>query len=119
MEDHCDALIKVYNKGKIGEFYNIGSNKNLNNLEITKNLLNISKKFIPLGKNVKINFVKDRPGHDVRYALNSNKIKKELDWYPKTKFQDGLKKTFEWYFKNKDYYNSLKKKDITKRLGKI
>ena len=119
VEDHCDALIKVYNKGKIGEFYNIGSNKNLNNLEITKNLLNISKKLIPLGKNVKIKFVKDRPGHDIRYALNSNKIKKELGWYPKTKFKDGLKKTFEWYFRNNDYYNSLKKKDITKRLGKI
>ena len=73
--NHCDALIKVYNKGKIGEFYNIGSNKNLNNLEVTKNLLNISKKLISLGKNVKINFVKDRPGHDVRYALNSDKIK--------------------------------------------
>ena len=119
VEDHCDALIKVFNKGKVGEFYNIGSNKNLNNLEVTKNLLNISKKLIPLGKNVKINFVKDRPGHDIRYALNSNKIKKELGWYPKTNFNDGLRKTFEWYFKNKNYYNSLKKNDITKRLGKI
>ena len=119
VEDHCDALIKVFNKGKVGEFYNIGSNKNLNNLEVTKNLLNISKKIIPLGKNVKINFVKDRPGHDVRYALNSNKIKKELGWYPKTNFNDGLRKTFEWYFKNKNYYSSLKKNDITKRLGKI
>ena len=119
VEDHCDALIKVYNKGKIGEFYNIGSNKNLNNLEVTKNLLNISKKLISLGKNVKINFVKDRPGHDVRYALNSDKIKKKLGWYPKTNFKDGLRKTFEWYFKNKNYYNSLKKNDITKRLGKI
>ena len=117
--DHCDALIKVYNKGKLGEFYNIGSNKNLNNLEVTKNLLNISKKIIKIGNNVKINFVKDRPGHDVRYALNSNKIKSKLGWYPKTKFSDGLKKTFEWYFKNKNYYNSLKKKDIVKRLGKI
>ena len=117
--DHCEALIKVYKKGKLGEFYNIGSNKNLNNLEVTKNLLNISKKLIHLGKNVKINFVKDRPGHDVRYALNSNKIKKELGWYPKTNFKDGLRKTFEWYFVNKNYYNSLKKKDIIKRLGKI
>ena len=119
VEDHCDALIKVYNKGKVGEFYNIGSNKNLNNLEVTKNLLDISKKLAPLGKNIKINFVKDRPGHDVRYALNSNKIKTELGWYPKTNFKDGLRKTFEWYFKNKSYYNSLKKKDITKRLGKL
>ena len=76
VKDHCEALIKVFEKGKIGEFYNIGSNKNLNNLQVTKELLKNSKKIISLGKKVKINFVKDRPGHDVRYALNSNKIKK-------------------------------------------
>ena len=108
VEDHCDALIKVYNKGKIGEFYNIGSNKNLNNLEVTKNLLNISKKLISLGKNVKINFVKDRPGTMLDMHLIAIKLKK-LGWYPKTNFKDGLRKTFEWYFKNKNYYNSLKK----------
>ena len=119
VKDHCEALIKVFSKGKVGEFYNIGSNKNLNNLEVTKNLLNISKKLIPLGKNVKINFIKDRPGHDVRYALNSNKIKKELGWYPKTNFKNGLKKTFNWYFENSNYFNSIKKKDITKRLGRL
>ena len=119
VKDHCEALIKVFGKGKVGEFYNIGSNKNLNNLEVTKNLLNISKKIIPLGKNVKINFIKDRPGHDVRYALNSNKIKKELGWYPKTNFKNGLKKTFNWYFENSNYFNSIKKKDITKRLGRL
>jgi dTDP-glucose 4,6-dehydratase len=119
VKDHCEALIKVFVKGKVGEFYNIGSNKNLNNLEVTKNLLNISKKLIPLGKNVKINFIKDRPGHDIRYALNSNKIKKELGWYPKTNFKNGLKKTFNWYFENSNYFNSIKKKDITKRLGRL
>ena len=119
VKDHCEALIKVFVKGKVGEFYNIGSNKNLNNLEVTKKLLNISKKLISLGKNVKINFVKDRPGHDIRYALNSNKIKKELGWYPKTNFKNGLKKTFNWYFENSNYFNSIKKKDITKRLGRL
>ena len=117
VKDHCEALIKVYQKGKAGNFYNIGSNKNLNNLEVTKKLLNIAKKKINIGKNVKINFVKDRPGHDVRYALNSNKIKKELNWKPKINFSEGIKLTFDWYNNNKMYYNSLKKKDIHKRLG--
>ena len=77
VKDHCEALIKVFLKGKIGEFYNIGSNKNLNNLEVTKELLKNSKKLVKIGNKVKINFVKDRPGHDIRYALNSNKIKKK------------------------------------------
>ena len=117
VKDHCEALIKVYQKGKAGNFYNIGSNKNLSNLEVTKKLLNIAKKKIIIGKNVKINFVKDRPGHDVRYALNSNKIKKELNWKPKVNFSEGIKLTFDWYNNNKMYYNSLKKKDIHKRLG--
>jgi len=117
VKDHCEALIKVYQKGKAGSFYNIGSNKNLNNLEVTKKLLNIAKNKINIGKNVKINFVKDRPGHDVRYALNSNKIKKELNWKPKINFSEGIKLTFDWYYNNKIYYNSLKKKDIHKRLG--
>jgi len=117
VKDHCEALIKVYQKGKAGSFYNIGSNKNLNNLEVTKKLLNIAKNKINIGKNVKINFVKDRPGHDVRYALNSNKIIKELNWKPKINFSEGIKMTFDWYYNNKMYYNSLKKKDIHKRLG--
>jgi len=117
VKDHCEALIKVYQKGKAGNFYNIGSNKNLSNLEVTKKLLKIAKNKISIGKNVKINFVKDRPGHDVRYALNSNKIKKELNWEPKINFSKGIKLTFDWYNNNKMYYNSLKKKDIHKRLG--
>ena len=118
VKDHCEALIKVFVKGKIGEFYNIGSNKNLNNLQVTKELLKNSKKIIQIGKKVKINFVKDRPGHDIRYALNSNKIKKELKWYPKTNFSKGIQLTINWYFENKSYYKSLSKKDIINRLGK-
>ena len=117
VKDHCEALLKVYQKGKIGEFYNIGSNKNLNNIQICKTLLKISKKINVVKKNVKIKFVKDRPGHDFRYALNSNKIKKELKWKPKTTFEKGILNTFNWYLDNKKYYTSLSKKDITKRLG--
>ena len=116
--DHCKALLQVYKYGKIGEFYNIGSNKNLNNIEITKALLRISKKYIKLGKNVKVKFVKDRPGHDIRYALNSNKIKNKLKWKPLISFQNGLEKTFSWYLNNIQYFDSIKKKDILKRLRK-
>ena len=75
------------------------------------------KKITKIGKNVKIKFVKDRPGHDVRYALNSNKIKKDLKWKPKITFKKGIQLTYEWYKNNKNYYKSLNKKDILKRLG--
>ena len=118
VKDHCEALIKVFLRGKVGQFYNIGSNKNLNNIQVTNELLNVSKDIINLGKKVKIIFVKDRPGHDIRYALNSTKIKKELNWFPKTNFKDGIKLTFDWYNANKEYYKSLSKKDILQRLGK-
>ena len=117
VKDHCEALIKIFEKGKIGNFYNIGSNKNLINLEISKKLLKVAKKKIKVGKNVKIEFVKDRPGHDVRYALNSEKLIKELKWKPKTNFETGLKQTFDWYLNNINYYKSLNKKDILNRLG--
>ena len=115
--DHCEALYEVYKKGKFGEFYNIGSNKNLSNTQICKTLINISKSSINKKLNIKIKFIKDRPGHDLRYALNSNKIKKEIKWKPKTSFAVGIKKTFEWYLNNKGYYKSLVKKDIIKRIG--
>ena len=119
VEDHCKALIKVFQKGKIGEFYNIGSNKNLNNLEICKYLIKIAKTKINIGKNVKIKFVKDRPGHDKRYALNSKKILNKIGWKSKTEFEYGLKKTFLWYLNNTNYYESINKADITKRIGNL
>ena len=117
VKDHCEALLQVYKKGKIGNFYNIGSNKNLNNIQVTKEILKVSKKYMNTGKNVKIKFVKDRPGHDVRYALNNNKIKNNLKWTPKTSFNKGIKLTIEWYLNNKTYFKSFNKKDIEKRLG--
>ena len=117
VEDHCDALIKIYQKGKVGEFYNIGSNYNIDNLTVVKKLLSTVQKKIKIGKNVKIKFVKDRPGHDMRYAINSSKLKKKLKWKPKTNFSNGLKKTFLWYLKNQSFYSKLNEKDITKRIG--
>jgi len=117
VKDHCEALIKIFKKGKIGNFYNIGSNKNLTNLKVCEHLIRVAKKNSILGTKVKINFIKDRPGHDIRYALNSNKIKKELNWKPRINFKEGIKLTFDWYNKNRKYYKSISKKDILKRLG--
>ena len=117
VEDHCNALYKISKNGKIGNFYNIGSNKDATNIKISQNLLKLAKLKFKVGKNVKIKFVKDRPGHDIRYALSSKKILKELKWRPETKFKIGLLKTFNWYLENLSYYSSFDKKDITKRLG--
>ena len=108
VKDNCEALIKVFLKGRIGQFYNIGSNQNLNNLQVSEMLIKYSKSVMKLGQKVKINFIKDRPGHDLRYALNINKIKKELKWYPDTSFQEGIKLTFDWYRKNKEYYKKFR-----------
>ena len=117
VDDHCEAIIKIFEKGKIGNFYNIGSNFNLKNIKITKMLIKIAKTKLNVGKNVKIKYVKDRPGHDIRYALNSNKLIKQLKWKPKINIYEGLKMTFDWYLKNPKYYSSIKKRDITARLG--
>jgi len=118
VNDHCEALLKIFTKGEIGESYNVGTNNNLTNIILAKKLLGIVKhNNVYVGKNVKIKFVKDRPGHDLRYALNSNKIKRKLGWKPKTTFAIGIKKTFEWYLNNNNYFKSLSKKDINKRLG--
>ena len=118
VEDHCDALFKIYTKGKSGESYNIGTGININNLQLTKLLLNIVKnKNINIGKNVKIKFVKDRPGHDLRYALNSKKINKLLKWKPSKNFQEGLEDTFDWYLNNYKFFENFSKQLFFKRLG--
>ena len=121
--DHCEALLKIFFKGKIGESYNVGSNQNINNVNLTKKLLKIvkNKSFTFLtkkvNKEVKIMFVKDRPGHDFRYALNSNKILKKLGWKPKISLHLGLSQTFDWYINNKSFFNSASKKLHINRLG--
>ena len=120
VEDHCKGLFAIYKNGKNGESYNIGTGENINNLNLTKLLLKIIKnKKINIGKKVKIKFVKDRPGHDFRYALNSNKINKSLKWRPAKKLKVGLAETFDWYFKNYDFFKTFSKKKFFKRLGLI
>ena len=117
VEDHCKGLLLLYKKGIKGESYNIGSGYNINNLNLTKLLLNIVSKKIKVGKKVKINFVKDRPGHDLRYALDSKKIKKSLNWKPSKNFKKGLEETFDWYLTNYNFFNLFSKKKFFKRIG--
>ena len=118
VEDHCNALFKIYKEGKIGEFYNIGSNDDFDNLSVSKKLLALQKKFLDRPCSSKIKYIQDRPGHDIRYALNSSKIIDQLKWRKKFKFNVGIKKTFKWYMNNLDYFKKFKKKDILKRIGK-
>ena len=118
VKDHCEALYKILKNGKIGETYNVGTGQNLKNIILIKKLLKIVKlNLLNLGKNVKIKFVKDRPGHDFRYALNSKKISNKLKWKAKININFGLIKTVNWYLNNKSYFTSIPKKFINKRLG--
>jgi dTDP-glucose 4,6-dehydratase len=118
VEDHCKALYVLAKKGKIGENYNIGSNFNLTNIKLTKLILKLMKGKLPkINNKVKIKFVKDRPGHDVRYALNSNKIQKQLKWESTTDINEGLSKTIDWYINNQRYFKSISKKEHTSRIG--
>ena len=117
VEDHCRALLKIYKQGRKGESYNLGTGNNINNLNLTKLLLKIVSKKINIGKKVKINFVKDRPGHDYRYALDSKKTKITLNWRPSKNFKKGLEETFDWYYKNYNFFNYFSKRKFFKRLG--
>tara|TARA_S200000501_G_scaffold144777_1_gene136689 strand:+ start:2549 stop:3568 length:1020 start_codon:yes stop_codon:yes gene_type:complete len=117
VEDHCRGLFLIFKKGKNGESYNIGTGLDINNLNLTKFLLKIASKKFNIGKNVRIKFVKDRPGHDYRYAINSKKIKSKLKWKPVKRFENGLEETFDWYLQNYKFFNFFSKKKFFKRLG--
>tara|TARA_B100000029_G_scaffold2584_1_gene3125 strand:+ start:63 stop:1091 length:1029 start_codon:yes stop_codon:yes gene_type:complete len=118
VKDNCEALYKIFKQGKIGENYNVGTGIRLNNIDLVKKILSIAKrKGISLGNKTKILYVKDRPGHDKRYALNSNKIRKKLNWKHKTPLGKGLSQTIEWYLKNKKFFDKISNRDFTKRLG--
>lgn len=118
VNDHCEALFALYLKGKNGNSYNVGSGLNLRNIELVKKILKICKKMkIKIGKKSKIKFVKDRPGHDFRYALNCKKIRKEIKWKPEIKFSEGMEQTINWYLENKRFFKKISKTSYEKRLG--
>ena len=102
VDEHCDAVHEILINGKSGQAYNISANNEISNMQIVHKILEIMGK-----SNDLIEFVEDRPGHDQRYSLDSSKIKNELGWSTKINFEDGIRKTIEWYEKNFSYYESI------------
>ncbi len=118
VEDHCEALFKLYLKGKIGESYNVGTSVNLRNIDLVKKIIKTCGDIkIKIGNRSKVRFVTDRPGHDFRYALDNKKILKKLKWRPRINFEVGLRNTIMWYLNNKKFLKNISKKDYEKRLG--
>ena len=117
VKDHCDAIVKIAEKGICGENYNIGSGTVLNNIQIAKKIISTFKK-ITFSENIesKIHLVKDRPGHDMRYCLDSSKIKNKLKWKFKSSFDQRIDETIIWYI-NKFRTNYFKNKDYKYRIG--
>ena len=113
VEDHCKAINLILQEGAIGDTYNIGGNNEISNLNIVESICTILDKLKPSnsGKsyNQMISFVKDRPGHDFRYAINTTKIKKDLNWEPKETFDSGLIKTIKWYLENENWWKKTQK----------
>jgi len=105
VNDHCEAIHTILKNGKSGQSYNISSNNEIDNITIVKKILSILEKSYDL-----IEFVEDRPGHDFRYSMNSNKLRNELDWKPKINFDDGLKNTIDWYLSNSQSWKDLSEK---------
>ena len=102
VEDHCSAIDLIIRKGRVGEVYNIGGHNERTNLEVVKTILR------ELGKSESlINYVTDRPGHDRRYAIDPAKITAELGWTPATRFDDGIKKTIQWYLDNRSWWEHI------------
>ncbi len=102
VQDHCSAIDLIIHKGRVGEVYNIGGHNEKTNLEVVKIILK------ELGKSEDlIKYVTDRPGHDMRYAIDPSKIHNELGWLPVTKFEDGIKKTIKWYLDNADWWQHI------------
>lgn len=105
VEDHCQAIDLILHKGRAGEVYNIGSGNEKSNIEVAKFILRELNKTESL-----ITFVEDRPGHDLRYAVDYTKISKELGWQPSVSFSQGIKTTVKWYLDNQSWWQSISKK---------
>ena len=123
VEDHCEAINLILETASPGKKYNIGGNHEKSNIEIVKIICQLLDSYFPKNKGKYedlIQFVDDRPGHDFRYAINSEKIKKDLGWHPNESFQTGIDKTIRWYLDNEEWWRKIQKNNYNQqRLGKI
>ena len=125
VEDHCDALVEVFKKGKVGGHYNIGGKNEIQNIAVVDSICRILDELKPRADKksylLQKTFVADRPGHDRRYAINPEKIENEIGWKPKYIFEQGLKSTIRWYLENEEWVESVVSGDyknwITKQYG--
>ena len=103
VEDHCKAILAILEKGRIGEVYNVGGHNERTNLDVVKTVLRLLGKSEDL-----ITYVRDRPGHDRRYAIDPTKIRTELGWFPETDFETGMEKTVQWYLDNRPWWEHIR-----------
>ena len=113
VEDHAQALLQVVTEGEVGETYNIGGHNEKKNIEVVEAICDVLEELAPnkpsgvVHYRDLITFVKDRPGHDARYAIDASKIERELGWVPKESFESGLRKTVQWYLENKQWWERV------------
>jgi dTDP-glucose 4,6-dehydratase len=130
VEDHARALYLVATAGEVGETYNIGGHNEKSNIDVVKKLCMLLEELVPNNRYSRasgnsegfeglITFVTDRPGHDMRYAIDPERIRNELDWRPSVTLEQGLRKTVEWYLSNEEWWRALQERDgVGTRLGK-
>lgn len=114
VDDHCRAIDMIIQNGTIGEIYNVGGHNERTNMQVVKDVLKVLDKDESL-----IRFVKDRPGHDMRYAIDATKIEKELSWTPLISFDEGIVKTVEWYLENREWWENILNKEYLNNYKKI
>ena len=124
VDDHCEAIYTIIEKGKIGETYNVGGNNEIQNIEIIITICSILDEIQPSANGNSysdlITYVKDRPGHDFRYAIDSSKLKNELNWSPNETFESGIKKTINWYLENQSWWQDIQNNTYQQeRLGVV
>lgn len=127
VEDHCSGILRVLQDGKLGEKYNIGGNTERTNLQVLSTLCEVLERVLPAAENTHmaagsrysdlVEFVKDRPGHDRRYAIDAGKIQRELDWSPAHDFDHGITATVDWYLANRDWCRSVHPDHELRRIG--
>lgn len=121
VEDHADALLTVLDKGQVGRSYNIGGENEARNIDIVRMICAILDRERPLDRpySEQITFVQDRPGHDLRYAIDPTRIREELGWRPSVTLEEGLEKTVRWYLENEAWWRALQARDgVGQRLGR-